>query len=640
MEESEICNDYPPANVINNENEEIDYPIIRCEDCHEILLIDLIIDTNQIQCKCEKEGKTKYIGFKQFFESITKYKNFNCCQFCKKKNKTQKYYLCKTCLNKIMCEDCFRKHNKDDDIIKFKIDSTCKEHYNPFESYCPKCKENKCSYCSITHDENHENEEILLKTNLIKKNKLDNFKNTIKKIISEKTNIELTINSVIKELEEKIENINKLKKTFFECLNAKIKFVKLVLNNYEKKLKDFDINYFIINNLKNQLSFNLKEINLNKNNNLDEKIENLTSYLKENINSQFNSEIKEEKVDNKEEEENSENEEIGVDYKFIQSFYLNITGFLDFNESLFCFYSSDSIIFNSKKYYQTKFSIKEYGLNGIITCKKINDEKILVYTNKNIMIIDIIDNNDYAISKTINFYKEIFDFNSNLDLLYLDYNTENNNYYYNKNSNIIKLTSFPLYNNSKFSISYNKNTYDFGDKLQFINDNIFFHISSENLEIYTITNNKCLLKNKSTIKTDYKNVSIIELNNDYFCLNDLKMILLLNKNDLSVVKTINIDSDNLGMLKISSKYISIFVNDHYSLVSSNYNISSNGIKWTIDQEKTLLNDKKAEKFFQDNNYILFKSNSYKSQYYLYKIKFYSKKNQNYYLDNKYQCILI
>ena len=141
-------------------------------------------------------------------------------------------------------------------------------------------------------------------------------------------------------------------------------------------------------------------------------------------------------------------------------------------------------------------------------------------------------------------------------------------------------------------------------------------------------------------------MSIIELNNDYFCLNDLKMILLLNKNDLSVVKTININSDNLGMLKISSKYMSIFVNDHYNLVSSNYNISSNGIKWTIDQEKTLLNDEKAAKFFQDKNYILFKSNSYdsffsvNSKYYLYKIEFYSKKNQNYYLDNKYHCILI
>ena len=300
MEKSEVF-DYPPANVIN-ENEEIDYPIIRCEDCHEVLSIDFKMDKKQIILKCEKEGKTKNIEFKQFFEELKKYKDINYCQFCKKKNKTQKYYLCKTCSNKILCETCYRTHNKEDDVIKFKIDSTCKKHYNPYESYCPKCKENKCSYCSVEHDENHEKEEFYLKTKLIKKNKLDNFKNTIKNEINEKTKIELAIDSVIKELEEKIENLKKLKRNFFEYLNMKLKFIKFVLNNYEKKMTDFDINFYIIDNLQNQFNFNLKRLNFNNNNNnIDSKIENITSYLKENINSQFISSDKEEDVLNKEE---------------------------------------------------------------------------------------------------------------------------------------------------------------------------------------------------------------------------------------------------------------------------------------------------------------------------------------------------
>ena len=105
MEKSEVF-DYPLANVIN-ENEEIDYPIIRCEDCHEVLSIDFKMDKKQIILKCEKEGKTKNIDFKQFFEELKKYKIINCCQFCKKINKTQKYYLCKTCSNKILCETCY-----------------------------------------------------------------------------------------------------------------------------------------------------------------------------------------------------------------------------------------------------------------------------------------------------------------------------------------------------------------------------------------------------------------------------------------------------------------------------------------------------------------------------------------------------
>ena len=55
MEQNEI-NDYPPANAIE-ENKIVDYPIIRCEDCYEILKMNLNIDKKEIQLKCEKEGK-------------------------------------------------------------------------------------------------------------------------------------------------------------------------------------------------------------------------------------------------------------------------------------------------------------------------------------------------------------------------------------------------------------------------------------------------------------------------------------------------------------------------------------------------------------------------------------------------------
>ena len=64
MEKSEVF-DYRPINA-TNENEEIDYPIIRCEDCHEVLSIDFKMDKKQIILKCEKKGKTKNIEFKQF----------------------------------------------------------------------------------------------------------------------------------------------------------------------------------------------------------------------------------------------------------------------------------------------------------------------------------------------------------------------------------------------------------------------------------------------------------------------------------------------------------------------------------------------------------------------------------------------
>ena len=120
MESDEIINDYPPANAIQP-NESKDYPIIRCQDCHEIYKIELNIDKKEVQLKCEKEGKTRDIPFHKFFDEIKKYDDFNCCELCRNKNHSQKYYLCKTCSNKILCENCFEKHNKKMTLLNSKL---------------------------------------------------------------------------------------------------------------------------------------------------------------------------------------------------------------------------------------------------------------------------------------------------------------------------------------------------------------------------------------------------------------------------------------------------------------------------------------------------------------------------------------
>ena len=92
MKDKEII-DYPPANVINQD--EKDYPIIRCEDCHELLSIKFDLNKKEIELKCEKEQKIKNVPFETFFNTIDKYKEMNCCEFCKNKNISQNYYLCK-----------------------------------------------------------------------------------------------------------------------------------------------------------------------------------------------------------------------------------------------------------------------------------------------------------------------------------------------------------------------------------------------------------------------------------------------------------------------------------------------------------------------------------------------------------------
>ena len=615
MENSDIINDYPPANAIEDK-EEKDYPIIRCEDCHEILSISLNIDKKEIQLKCEKEGKTKDISFDKFFESLKEYADINCCQFCKKKNPSQKYYLCKTCSNKILCENCYEEHNKKDDIIKFKIDSTCRKHYNPYESYCPICKENKCSYCSIDHDENHEKDEFLLKKKLLKKNKLDGFKNTIKKIKNDKDKIKEKINSVIKELEEKIAFINNLKEKFFECLNMKLKFVELVLFNYEKKLKDFDANFFVINNLENQIKFNLLDFNLNKNDSLDKKIENTYYYLNQNLNSHFNPDNQEIGGEKIKSENLWDNNITDVDYESRNEFKYEPKGFLDFNKDLFVFYSSNSIFFQSKDNFQTKFQIEEFGLGMIEMCKKISDEKILIYTNKSITLVDIIDNNDYKVAKKIDFYEKIYDFNSNFNLIYLNHKYKNSGYYKEITGFTIKFKSFPDYKENKILVSGSKKYQgNEANKLQFYNNNIFFHFSEDNLDSYNINNNNCYLENSVKISIDYSNASIISLNNEYYCLNDKRKVLILNKKDLTIAKTININSNNLGMIKISDKLVTIFFVKDSQLLYNNYEIQSNGIKWIVKKTITLLKEKNVV-FFHDKNYVLFKIASYDNYGYI------------------------
>ena len=173
----------------------------------------------------------------------------------------------------------------------------------------------------------------------------------------------------------------------------------------------------------------------------------------------------------------------------------------------------------------------------------------------------------------------------------------------------------------------------------------FFHISYDYLEVYNIAFGYCYFQNKSSLRIDYKNASIIELSNDFYCLNDLKIIYLLSKNDLSLTKTINIATNNLGLLKLSDNSVTIFVNESGKLVSKNYDILSNGIKWTLNQAQSLLN-KEVISCCNDKKYLLFKNKNsnynYNAQWEcsLFEMNNYNDKNLENSSNNKNQCILI
>ena len=370
---------------------------------------------------------------------------------------------------------------------------------------------------------------------MLKKNELDAFKNTIKAIKGTKNIIEEKINSITDELENKIESINNLKNKFFESLDMKLQFVEIVLNNYEKKLENCDLNYSIINNLENQMNFKLLNLNFDNDASLEKKIENITQYLNRNISLQFNSEKNEQNEKNEIILENDGSKDC---FKNLTNFdcYSPIVGILDFNKDLIVIYFSDSLFFISKKNFDVIFMIKEFQINNIKTCKKISDEKILIYTNEGFIFIKIIDNKDYIIEKKIEISYEIYDFNSNLDFLYFKKNTK----YYEPEIEI-GLLSFPDYKENKFIINpENKNFYQQNNRLQFNTDNYFFHISMFLLELYSVNNSTCSKIKSQIIKLDLKDAAIINSTNDFYYLFTKNMIVLLKKTDLTIMKSFDI----------------------------------------------------------------------------------------------------
>ena len=595
MESQEIDN-YPPANAIKQVEKE--YPIIRCEDCHELLFINFNLNKTEIQFICEKEKKTKNIPFDTFFETIDKYKDMNFCELCKNKNSSQIYYLCKECSNKILCENCFKnEHDKKHDTIKFKFDSTCKKHYKSYESYCPKCKEHKCSYCSIDHDENHEKDEFLLQKKLFKKNKIDAFKANIKRINILKNEIEQKINSLIKELEDKIKSINNLKNNFFESLNKQMKFTELILDNYEKKLKDFDLNYYNISNLKKQINFNLLELKYNENDSLDKKIEIITQYLNKNLNAQFI--FDNAKLDKIENFQNAKKiyEINGIIYENIVELNKGIRHFSDLNEALFIFCTENIIYLLSKKNYETIIEIKESEIKDIKFCKKIDDEKFIIQIPNFLTIIKVINNIDYMIIKKCNFPIKIFSFNPKFDIICI----KNYYIYFNTFSNII--------NNYEPSDIV---CIDDEGKPQFINDYHFFYFCNDFLKLYEIKTNffSYYFKVVKSIKLDYnyQDACIIELNKNFYCMNDGNKILLLNKDNLTISKTICMNNNNLGLFKMSDNSISIFFkSNHKKLLLNNYDILMDGINWNLKGSKNILNEE-VYRVKKSNNFFICRTN--------------------------------
>ena len=200
-----------------------------------------------------------------------------------------------------------------------------------------------------------------------------------------------------------------------------------------------------------------------------------------------------------------------------------------------------------------------------------------------------------------NFSSKYYDFNSNLDLISISLGN-----YYSKNYYSIYLFNYPNYEYNNYTEIVEKVYYESNEfKFKFIDNNIFFIHSSESLTLYKIEDKKCILLNSLDIKNlKSSEISIIDLNINFYCLNDGNTILLLNKKNLAIAKSINIVYKNIRLLKISDNFISVFIREGKKLILQNYNVSMGGIKWSLKESKNLLEGDDIT-CIQNNNYIVF-----------------------------------
>ena len=129
----------------------------------------------------------------------------------------------------------------------------------------------------------------------------------------------------------------------------------------------------------------------------------------------------------------------------------------------------------NRENFEIKFKIIENEIKEIKFCKKIDDEKIMIKVPNYLMIINIIDNIDYMIIQKYSLSCEYYDFNSKLDLIFINEGGYSNSIYFNSYSGKIN-----NYNSSYMTeVSYK-------GKLQFINNDSFFHFCYGNLTLYQL----------------------------------------------------------------------------------------------------------------------------------------------------------
>ena len=251
--------------------------VLRCPECYLIPFISINHSQRQsmLQFKCFNNHEINKPLKELYFESKKYQINSIKCLNCNEKDISKLFY-CIKCFG-FYCERENHSLKEEHDILipVSKLDSCCfeKNHQiNNVTAYCKTHNKNICHYC--TQDKHRKDNIIIIE--FLKENEIETIKSNIQKFEENFNELSNRVNSIFSSLKRIIEEIKNEFNLFKENNELEIKLLKDLINIYELKKNCCDLNFQIIQNVKN-ISFN-GNINFEYNlNNVNEIINNLFS---------------------------------------------------------------------------------------------------------------------------------------------------------------------------------------------------------------------------------------------------------------------------------------------------------------------------------------------------------------------------
>jgi predicted DNA-binding protein len=180
------------------------------------------------------------------------------CKYCRKEKRLEynlEFYYCCEC-DYFICENCMPLHsdkfNNNHTLVALqKYILLCNEHNQYLDFFCPNCNKTLCTICVNEHPIEHKIYNI--ETFKLNEKEMEKLKDKIKISAEFIKKVEEYCRNTIKEIEDLI--MIPFQK-FKEMNLLELKFLIQLLENYQKKDREKDLNFQVIQNLRSFMKFN------------------------------------------------------------------------------------------------------------------------------------------------------------------------------------------------------------------------------------------------------------------------------------------------------------------------------------------------------------------------------------------------